>query len=49
MVFREAVCAFLGVPEGKPLTPEDSYCASCREAGLNNDCNACSREIEVLK
>ncbi|OHD22465.1 MAG: hypothetical protein A2Y38_25010 [Spirochaetes bacterium GWB1_59_5] len=49
MVFREAVCAFLGVPEGGPQTPEDRYCASCREAGMNDDCGACSREVVVLK
>ena len=49
MVFREAVCAFLGVPpEGEPQTPEDEYCRACREAGLADDCAACSKEIEVL-
>lgn len=50
VLFRESVIAFLGGPtEGKPVTPEDQYCQSCREAGLDDDCSACSKEIEVLK
>ena len=49
ILFREAVLAFLGVQvEGEPQTPEDAYCRACREAGLNDDCKACSKEIEVL-
>ena len=48
ILYREAVLAFLGASGDEPQTPEDTYCRACREAGLDNDCATCSKEIEVL-
>lgn len=43
-LFRELAIAFL--TGGKEETPEDAYCAACRQAG-KDDCATCTREIKT--
>lgn len=45
LLFRKAVIAFM-TGGGKEETPEDAYCAACKQAG-KADCSTCTREIKT--
>jgi len=49
ILFREAILGVLGVGKGektKPSNLQDSFCAACKIAKKNIDCEHCSKEVK---
>jgi hypothetical protein len=45
VLFREAVLSFLGVKAHDDIV--DDYCMTCQQAGLDIDCEHCSKDIKI--